>query len=79
MFRTTSVAVLLALPHVTLGQAAGERMPPVYRNVPQRLTATVAGRLLDERSGRPITGALVAARWLDRRRGWYSMTDVLGL
>jgi 4-hydroxy-tetrahydrodipicolinate reductase len=24
-------------------------------------------------------GALVAARWLDGRRGWYSMTDVLGL
>lgn len=53
-------AVTLA---VTLPAQVPERQPPVYRNVPAALTGTVEGQVLDARTGAPVPGAWVAARW----------------
>jgi hypothetical protein len=46
---------------------APQGMPPIYRHVPKVQTATIAGTLRDSATGRPITGALVAASWPARQ------------
>src|SRR5690349_15268167 len=64
VIRTMFVVALLVLPASARAQAGGgQRMPPVYRSVPARLTASIAGRLLDSTTGQPVARALVAARW----------------
>ena len=67
MIRAFVAATLLAMPSVTRGQTGSDQWPPIYRNVPQSLTATISGRILDAETGRPVANALVSARWPARQ------------
>jgi hypothetical protein len=50
-----------------LGAQGAAPMPPIYRGVPAAKTGTVEGRVLDVRTGAPVVGARVAARWPARQ------------